>query len=326
MTYPDKHTSHDKSEPLVLIGVPVYNGAIYIEECLASIQNQTHKNWICIVLDNCSNDNSYELSKSIADKDSRIQVHQNKDFLNVMQNWNEVFHYMPENGDYYKIVPVDDWIYPDFLEEMVRLMEENPTVGICSSYRIDGTEIRGDGLDYYDGQVFKGKDIFEREIMAKIDVTGSANTHLLRVKYLKQIANFPKFYNEKNLHIDMELAYDLLNISDFGFIFKALSYTRHHPESLSDSYSFRFKTSISSKEQILFNYHRNNPKLTKYYRQIRLNYASFYLKSKLLGRNKCVEWHDKHITRPFSFLEYFQAILLKNRITYKLSQKFNKKK
>lgn len=313
-----------KLDPLVALGVPVYNGALYIEECLLSLQKQTYQNWICVVLDNCSKDDTFEKAQLIADKDPRIKVYTNKDFLNVMQNWNEVFKYLPDECDYYKIVPADDWLFPEFLEEMVTLMEANPSVGICSSYRIDGVDIRGKGLDIYEGQVFDGKDIFEREIMAKIDVTGSANTHLISMKYLKQIENYPKFYNEKNLHIDMELAYDLLNISDFAFVFKTLSYTRHHAESLTDSLTYRYNTSISSKEQILFKYYKNNPKLTTYYEDIRLNYAAFYLKNKLLGRKKCIQWHEDHIIRYFTFKEYFKAIFLKNRITYKLSQKFNK--
>ena len=148
----------------------------------------------------------------------------------------------------------------------------------------------------------------------------------IMMKYLKQIKGFPKFYNEKNLHVDMELAYDLLNISDFGFVFQALSYTRHHPESLTDSITYRYNTSISSREQILFNYYKGNPLLTKYYKNLRLIYAAFYLKKKILGKKKCIEWHDQHIVRPFTLNEYLQAIVLKNRFIYKLSRKLKGKK
>lgn len=312
-------------QPLVSICVPVYNGGVFIEACLESIQKQSYSNWECIVLDNCSTDDTYSKCKAIADKDMRVKVFQNTDFLNVMQNWNEVFQYISEKAEYYKIVPADDIIFPGFLDQMVRLMEENPSVGLCSSYRIDGVEIRGRGLDYFDGPVFNGKDVFMREIMSKIDVTGSANTYLVRMKYLKQVKGFPKFYNEKNLHVDMELAYDLLNISDFGFIFQALSYTRHHAESLTDSLTYKYNTAISSREQILFNYRTINSDLANFYKQLRLAYAAFYLKKKILGKKKCIEWHDKHIVRPFSFSEYLQAILLKNRVTYKLSKKIGKK-
>ena len=313
------------AQPLVAIAVPVYNGASFIEECLVSIQKQTYTNWVCMVLDNCSNDDTFQIAKSIADKDSRFQIYQNKDFLNVMQNWNEASKHIPEEAAYYKIVPADDLLFSDFLQEMVGLMEANPTVGICSSYRIDGVEIRGRGLDYFDGPVFNGKDVFEREIMSKIDVTGSANTYLVNMKYLRLLKSYPKFYNERNLHVDMELAYDLLNISDFGFVFKALSYTRRHAESITDSTTFRFNTSISSREQILYNYYKNNSKLTNYYYQIRLIYAAYYLKNKLKGNRECVQWHDKHIIRPFTWIEYMKAIFLKNRFSYKLSQKFKKK-
>ena len=46
-------------EPLVTIGIAVYNGAKYIPETLASISNQTYRNIEIVIEDDFSNDNSY---------------------------------------------------------------------------------------------------------------------------------------------------------------------------------------------------------------------------------------------------------------------------
>lgn len=307
-----------EGEPLVSIGVPVYNGGQFLRECLDSILEQTYENWECIIVNNCSKDNTLEIAKRYAQKDKRFRVIDNKEFLNVMQNWNETcVHMSPESG-YFKIVPADDLLFPNFLEEMISIMQKNENVGIVSSYRIDGLDIRGRGLDFNKGTVFPGKEIFELEIMSRIDVTGSANTHLFKTDFLKQLEGYPKVFSEKNLHVDMELAYDILNISDFGFVFKALSYTRRHDESISDNLSYLCNTYFCSREILLFKYKGNNQRLTKYYKILRRQYAYFLLKKKLHGAKKCLDWHDKFLPRKFTFREYLEGVLLENRIAIKI--------
>ena len=50
-------------EKITLI-VPIYNVEDYLEQCLDSIQNQIYKNFICIMVNDGSTDNS----KAIAEK------------------------------------------------------------------------------------------------------------------------------------------------------------------------------------------------------------------------------------------------------------------
>ena len=55
---------------LVSIIMPSYNTGKFIEETINSVINQTYNNWELIIVDDCSNDNTDEIVKSI--KDSRI--------------------------------------------------------------------------------------------------------------------------------------------------------------------------------------------------------------------------------------------------------------
>lgn len=41
--------------------VPNYNKGIYLDECLSSVINQTHKNWFLYLIDDCSKDNSLQV-------------------------------------------------------------------------------------------------------------------------------------------------------------------------------------------------------------------------------------------------------------------------
>jgi hypothetical protein len=41
---------------------------------------------------------------------------------------------MDSRSRYCKIVPADDWLYPECLERMVAVANANPAVGVVSSY------------------------------------------------------------------------------------------------------------------------------------------------------------------------------------------------
>lgn len=64
----------NKEQPLVQILMAVYNGEKYLGEQIASIQNQTYKNWELLVSDDESSDASLEVIKAYASKDSRIKI------------------------------------------------------------------------------------------------------------------------------------------------------------------------------------------------------------------------------------------------------------
>jgi glycosyltransferase involved in cell wall biosynthesis len=53
---------------LVSVVVPVYNGGKFLAEALASILNQTYTNWECIVVDDGSLDDSFEIALSFAQR------------------------------------------------------------------------------------------------------------------------------------------------------------------------------------------------------------------------------------------------------------------
>ena len=59
----------------VSIIIPVYNVASYIEDCLNSVLSQTYPNIECIIVDDCGQDDSMCIVKSILTaKSSRLEV------------------------------------------------------------------------------------------------------------------------------------------------------------------------------------------------------------------------------------------------------------
>lgn len=59
---------------LVLIVCANYNHGNWISDCIESIRAQTHKNWVLVIADDRSTDNSVSVLKQEVKKDQRIQV------------------------------------------------------------------------------------------------------------------------------------------------------------------------------------------------------------------------------------------------------------
>lgn len=307
----DKKTKNS-SNNLVSIGVPVYNGETFLAEALESIQKQTYENWECNIVNNASTDRTPEIAREFVKKDSRFKLHNYDDFVQIVINWNRTLLHISPEAEYYKIVQADDLIDPLHLEEMVRVMDKHPTTGMCSSYRIDGKDVNCDGLDIFEGEFYKGKEMLIRHLNREIDITGSMTTLLFRIKYLKQLPGYPAVLDEDDFHCDHQLAFDVMNISDVGFAFKILSYTRWHEEAYTSRFCVKYNTFINSQEINLYKFRNLDPKFEKDYKRTRFKYAYFLLIKKLRGDKKAVEWHNKFLKRKITFKEYLSSLLLLN--------------
>ena len=61
-------------KPLVSIVVPCYNVEKYVEACINSVILQDYKNWECILINDGSKDNTFNLLKDFENRDRRIRV------------------------------------------------------------------------------------------------------------------------------------------------------------------------------------------------------------------------------------------------------------
>jgi len=62
-------------ETKISVIVPCYNQAQYLDECLQSVFEQTHKTWECIIVDDGSPDNTEDIAKEWELKDSRFKYY-----------------------------------------------------------------------------------------------------------------------------------------------------------------------------------------------------------------------------------------------------------
>ncbi len=105
-----------------------YNRADYIAEAIESVLSSTYKDFELIISDDCSTDNTLEIAKSYAAKDSRVKVFQNENNLKDYPNRNKAASYA--SGKYIKYLDSDDAIYPEGLAYCVYAMEQFPEAGM----------------------------------------------------------------------------------------------------------------------------------------------------------------------------------------------------
>lgn len=105
----------------VSIIVPVYNCERYLPACLKSLVTQTYHNIEILVIDDGSQDGSAEICDKFAEKYPVIQVlHQKNEGPGAARNTG----LKKRTGRYITYVDADDYVSKDYVEAMVRLMQE----------------------------------------------------------------------------------------------------------------------------------------------------------------------------------------------------------
>jgi len=217
------------TEPLVSVLTPVYNGALYLKECIDSVLAQSYSNWDYTIVNNRSTDGTAEIAEQYAAKDKRIRVHHNTEFLDIIGNHNKAFSLISPESKYCKVVSADDWLLPEFLRRTVDLGEANPSIGLVCSYQLSGGEgqwyVRTDGLPYHN-TVVPGREIARAHLLGQLDVLGNPTSNLYRCDLVRASK---AFYPNSTAEADISACFESLRASDFGFVHQVLSYERIHP-------------------------------------------------------------------------------------------------
>ena len=146
------------SRELVSIVLCSYNGEIYLEEQLKSIQQQTYTEIEIIVVDDCSTDKSFLIAEQAAALDSRIKCYRQK--TNVGYNKNFLFGFELAKGNHISIADQDDiWIL-NKIEFMMSNLWVNPDVKLihCKSLKFKNGDTPGLNKTHL-YRSFKGNDV-----------------------------------------------------------------------------------------------------------------------------------------------------------------------
>jgi len=214
------------SQPLVSIVTPMYNGERYLRECIESVLAQTYENWEYVIVNNCSKDNSLAICEEYAAREPRIKIINNKDFLGAIQNQNNSLRLISAESKYCKIVHTDDWIFPECVQRMVEIAEQDPEVGIVTSYVLSNVGLFGFGIPYTE-TITPGSTPCRLLLLEDQYLLGNATSQLIRSDLIRARHDF---YEAPYMNCDQLVLFDLLKDCKFGFVHQFLVFMRNHEE------------------------------------------------------------------------------------------------
>lgn len=162
--------------PEISVIVPVYKVEKYLAECLDSIAAQDFKAWECILVDDGSPDGSGAICDEYARRDSRfVVIHQENAGLSAARNAGM----RVARGRYFSFIDSDDWVAPNFLSTLLRLLVDNDAD--VSQVNLYFTDKKGDRPRRVprDMTVFEGEDVLF-ELLVDTTVPSYACTKLFR--------------------------------------------------------------------------------------------------------------------------------------------------
>ncbi len=120
------------------VGLPVYNGELYLADALAGIRAQTFDDFELVIADNASTDRTGEIAKDAARDDPRIQYVRRDTNIGLVANWNRLF--TDTRGEFFAWHASDDVADPEFYAACVGLLRDcsDAAAAVSEICRIDG--------------------------------------------------------------------------------------------------------------------------------------------------------------------------------------------
>jgi len=156
----------ESDQPLVSIIILSYNSLKFLEKCLRSVLNTKYNNFEVILVDNASTDSSIEYVEKEFGHDYRLNIIRNERNLGFAEG-NDVGARVAR-GNYVVFLNPDTVVDPNWLNEFVNLMEDDPAIGVCQSklLSMENSKIldsAGDFIDRYGVMMRRGGDWMERD-------------------------------------------------------------------------------------------------------------------------------------------------------------------
>lgn len=112
-----------RSDALLTIGMPVFNGERFLPLALDSLLRQTFDDFVIILSDNASTDRTEEIGRDYAASDRRIRYLRSAYNVGAGNNFLKV--YTMAKSKYYKQAAHDDFCHPRFLETCISALEKD---------------------------------------------------------------------------------------------------------------------------------------------------------------------------------------------------------
>lgn len=288
--------SFDRSTPRVSIGMPVFNGELYLEKALQSLLAQSYSDFELTISDNASVDRTGEICLDYANQDSRIRYYRNNVNVGFCQNQNRVYNL--SRGKYFLLAHHDDVRAREYLQRTVCVMDSDPSVVVCYTQTQD-IDAQGKSLPRIDPVLhFESFQLRERfRDVIRMDHICEPDFGLTRMDVLRRTKLHGDYADS-----DRVLLAELALYGRFVKIPECLFYRRAHPlQSTAIAPDRRSRT-------VWFNPKKTGKFLFPHFRQFveyhrAINRVSVSMQDRIWCRLEMLRWIRVNRSRLFSDIE-----------------------
>ncbi len=208
--------------PRVSVGLPVYNGELYLAEALEALLGQSYENFELIISDNSSTDGTNGICRRYAKEDSRIRYFRQPRNIGLAPNHNFVVN--EARGEIFKWAASDDLYARSLLERCVDALDEYPDVVLVHSWtaRIDSSGKVTKAFEYPMSTSSPHPPERFRSIL--FDSGGDDDYGVMRINVLRQTAMKESYH-----HADRTIIAEMGLYGRFHQVPEWLYFRREHP-------------------------------------------------------------------------------------------------
>ena len=294
--------------PFFSVIIPVFNKEKFIEATLKSVLNQIFIDFEILIIDDGSTDNSAKIIKRFDDPRIRYFYKENSGVSSARNDGIE-----KAQSNYISFIDADDYWYPDFLEEMYKIIQKHPEQKVFSAAIEIETSKKVIPASY---SIIKTNDheivnYFTASYKETVICTSCAVFHK---SIFEETGNFDiaiKSGQDTDLWIRIGMNFPIV------FSWKILARYVYDENSLSKNKNYLNKKINFSKFE---EHEKTNPSLKKF---LDLNRFSLAIKSKLIADEENFNFYSKaidlkKITIKKRILLLMPSVILKPLINLKL--------
>jgi len=193
----------EQSAPSVSVIIPTYNVKKYFQKAIGSLRKQTLQDIEIILVDDGSDDGTYEMCLQQEKEDSRIRVLRTEHNHGVAAARNQGLS--AAKGRYISFIDSDDWVENDMLEYLLRLLQDaDADIATCevSKEYLDGhCKVEGSHKRYRtDGN----------RVIDEINYGGDFTPYLVDKLYKRELLETLKFRNGVSIGEDYSFLMEIL--------------------------------------------------------------------------------------------------------------------
>lgn len=169
-----------------------------LRNAIESILNQTYKNFIFMIIDDCSTDGSLEIIQSYSNKDDRIKIVKNEQNLGLENSLNKGVQLIETK--YIARMDSDDIAYPERLEKQIKFAKQHEDYTIISGK-----------ADWFNENGVYGTSKMTGEICINDLLKGTPFIHptmLIKTTDIKKIGGYPKYRRCEDYAMVLEMYYN----------------------------------------------------------------------------------------------------------------------